>query len=302
MRSSQGRGAVRDPYAWDLATSGGPPNLDHASEIRGDAQRIRQAWREPGARIVCLDDEGRFEDEPFGRPITPADGEEPGDDDVFLGRLEGHPWFARRDAGPYTAVLRNARLTPGEREVASAAQAILNWVRVTRRCVRCGGELVRTRGGFAAECAQCGHETFPRTDPAIICAVLDYDNRLFLAHQGSWERGRVSVLAGFVEAGETVEQAVHREIAEEARLRIASLRYLGSQPWPMPRSLMLSFVARSDSPGRVDGQELSWGGWYTRGEVNRLTGTGSLVLPPGASVGHHLIRAWLEDRLPGPED
>ncbi|SPF67259.1 NAD+ diphosphatase [Propionibacterium ruminifibrarum] len=301
MRLSQDLDAGRDPYMWDLAAWGGPPSLDHASGVREDAQLIEQAWREPGARLICLDDEGRFNDDPFGRPVTAADGDVPGDDDVFLGRFDGHPWFARRDAGPYTAVLRSARLTPGEREVASAAQAILNWVRTTRRCVRCGGELLRTRGGFAAVCSQCGYETFPRTDPAIICAVLDHDNRLFLAHQGTWEQGRVSVLAGFVEAGETVEQAVHREIAEEARLRIAALRYLGSQPWPMPRSLMLSFVARSDSPGRVDGQELSWGGWYTRTEVTRLTEAGSLVLPPGASVGHHLIRAWLEDRLPGPE-
>ncbi len=99
----------------------------------------------------------------------------------------------------------------------------------------------------------------------------------------------------------TAEQAVHREIAEEAGLRIAALRYLGSQPWPMPRSLMLSFVARSDSVGRVDGLELSWGGWYRRDEVNRLVDGGSLVLPPGASVGHRLIEAWLDGRLPLPE-
>lgn len=291
----------RDPYAWDIAAWGGPPRLDHASSLREEDRSVERAWREPGARIVCLDEAGRFDDDPFGRPITADDGGSPRAEDVFLGRFEGHPWFARRDAGPYPALLRSARLTPGEREVASSAQAVLNWARTTRRCVSCGGELVRTRGGFSAECTRCGRETFPRTDPAVICAVLDHDDRLFLAHQGRWERGRVSVLAGFVEAGETAEQAVHREIAEEAGLRIAALRYLGSQPWPMPRSLMLSFVARSDSVGRVDGLELSWGGWYRRDEVNRLVDGGSLVLPPGASVGHRLIEAWLDGRLPLPE-
>lgn len=302
MTSSQGRDADEDPFAWDIAAWGGPPNLDHASEAREDPALVDAAWREPGARILCLDEAGRFEDEPFGRPLVAADGEWPGAEDVYLGRLEGHPWFARRDGASHSVVLRSARLSTGERELASSAQAVLNWTRSARRCASCGGELVRTRGGFSARCSRCGQETFPRTDPAVICAVLDPDDRLFLAHQGTWEPGRVSVLAGFVEAGETAEQAVHRETAEEAGLRIAALRYLGSQPWPMPRSLMLSFVARSDSSGRVDGQELSWGGWYGRDEVGRLVADGSLVLPPGASVGHRLIEAWLEHRLPGPEN
>ncbi|WP_316667534.1 NAD(+) diphosphatase [uncultured Propionibacterium sp.] len=301
MTPSPDQNTAQDLYAWDIAAWGGPPSLDHASRTREDARLIERAWREPGARIICLDAAGRFNDDPLGRVITAADGDRPGAEDVFLGRFEGHPWFTRRDAGPHKTVLRSARLTPGEREVASTAQAILNWARSARRCVGCGGELVRTRGGFSAECSRCGRETFPRTDPAVICAVLDHDDRLFLAHQGAWERGRVSVLAGFVEAGETAEQAVHRETAEEANLRITALRYLGSQPWPMPRSLMLSFVARSDSSGQVDGRELSWGGWYSRSDVNRLAEGGALVLPPGASVGHHVIRAWLDGSLPTPE-
>lgn len=275
--------------------------LDHAALLRHDRTGLVALWQAPDARLLEVDPEGRIDVDPFGRPVSADDGPEPSESTIFVGLLDSVPWFAVRVDHACGTTVRQAVLTAGEREIASSAMAALNWYRRSRHCVLCGGDLVRTLGGFAAVCQRCGAETFPRTDPAIICAVLDHDDRLYLAHQASWEGGRVSVLAGFIEAGESAEQAVWREIAEEASLELETVRYVGSQPWPLPRSLMLSFVARSPGGGHVDGDELSWGQWYSREQLRAGVSTGELALPPGASVGRYLIDSWLKGVLPVPE-
>lgn len=274
--------------------------LDHAGVMRGAPEVLAKLWCTPGSRLLVIDQQGRFDPEPFGQPI-PADAEPyPAEATVFLGLLRGVAWFARRGTGERACTVRESSLDPGQRQVAVAAIAVLNWYRNNQYCVVCGGQLTRTRGGYSAVCTNCGRETFPRTDPAVICGVRDPDNRLFLAHQATWPAHRVSILAGFIEAGESAEQAVHREIQEEASLRLTGLHYLGSQPWPMPRSLMFSYVATSNDAGQVDGDELAWGHWYTRDEVRRRVAGGQLELPAGSSVGHHIISLWLDGRLPEP--
>lgn len=292
---------INKSFDWSLSGWDAPALLDHASELRHFPERLTHLWRSPDTRLLEVDTAGRFDPEPFGRPVTASDGADLTESTIFLGLLNGHAWFARNVADPRTTTLRQAHLDEGHRELASAALASLNWYRRSRHCVVCGGILRRTLGGFAAVCTSCGTETFPRTDPAIICAVLDSDDRIYLAHQSSWRDERVSVLAGFIEAGESVEQAVSREIGEEADLPLSALRYLGSQPWPLPRSLMLSFVARSDGPGQVDGEELAWGGWYSRDQLLKAVRLNELSLPPGESVGRRLINSWLEGVLPAPE-
>ena len=169
-----------------------------------------------------------------------------------------------------------------------------NWHRTHGFCGVCGHATRVTYAGSVRKCDHCGTEHYPRTDPAVIMAVTDPDDRLLLARNASWPPNRASVLAGFVEPGETLEAAVARECAEEAGLRITSVRYLGSQPWPLPRSLMLGFTATvDDSALRLDGAELDWAKWYSRAELKEAVNTGELLmLPTEISISRRLVNHW----------
>lgn len=287
-----------ESLSWKLRGWEEPALLDHAGWLRADPDQLDLLWANPASRVLPVDRGGRVDLDPFGEPTGARPGEGLPESTAFLGMLDEVAWFARRSGDERHHTVRENALDPSQRQVVVAAVAVLNWYRSNQHCVVCGGHLVRTKGGYAAVCTQCGRETFPRTDPAIICGVRDPEDRLYLAHQSTWEPGRVSILAGFIEAGESAEQAVHREIHEEAELRVSGLHYLGSQPWPMPRSLMFSYTATSEDPGHVDGDELAWGGWYTREQVRARVDEGTMSLPAGSSVGHRIIFDWLDDRLP----
>jgi NAD+ diphosphatase len=132
----------------------------------------------------------------------------------------------------------------------------------------------------------------------VIVAVVDKDERLLLGSQASWPERRVSILAGFVEAGESLEQAIHREIAEEVDITLSQVRYFGSQPWPFPRSLMLGFVARASSTEIcVDGLEIATADWFSRDQVRTQVASGQIGLPGASSIAFRLIEAWLNDDL-----
>lgn len=169
-----------------------------------------------------------------------------------------------------------------------------NWHRTHGFCGVCGHATRVTYAGSVRKCDHCGTEHYPRTDPAVIMAITDPDDRLLLARNASWPPNRASVLAGFVEPGETLEAAVARECAEEAGLRITSVRYLGSQPWPLPRSLMLGFTATVDDPSlHLDGAELDWAKWYSRAELKEAVNTGELLmLPSEISISRRLVNHW----------
>ena len=151
--------------------------------------------------------------------------------------------------------------------------------------------------GRSRQCETCGTQHFPRTDPAVIVAILDDADRLLLGHHIGWEATRRSIFAGFVEAGESVEQAIHREIAEEVGLEVCDLVYAGSQPWPMPRSLMLGFWARSSGTVCVDGEEITSATWYTRESLLEAVAAGEVTLPPKASIASRLVQRWLDSQL-----
>ncbi|WP_199433885.1 NAD(+) diphosphatase [Qaidamihabitans albus] len=182
----------------------------------------------------------------------------------------------------------------------TTAMALRNWHRRARFCARCGERAHPLHFGWATRCAGCGREEYPRTDPAVICLVHDdagtNGERVLLARQPIWPPGRYSVLAGFVEAGESLEGCVEREIREEAGVDVRDIRYLGSQPWPFPRSIMLGFAARADAGAPLvpaDG-EIEDARWVPRHEVrSAFAGEhADLLLPGSASIAYVMLRAW----------
>jgi len=152
--------------------------------------------------------------------------------------------------------------------------------------------LTLTRGGFSANCGQCGIEHYPRTDPAIIVAVSDGE-RLLLGRQAGWPEKRWSVLAGFLEPGESLEQTVAREVMEEAGVRVRSASYVASQPWPFPSALMLGFRAEAEPQPVTVGEELQDARWLSVDELLTQVADGDLLLSPKISISRWLIEDWL---------
>lgn len=305
--------------------------LDRADHLRGDADALAAAW--PTARILPIDELG----------LAPVDASDAladlrGRDVVasvanalFLG-LDGTggAWFAidadaaggaRADASidpgavgtdgapmpaPRRIDLRTAAATWPAREAAAfaAARATLHWRRRHRYCGACGGAIAFSRGGWLGHCAQCGLDHYPRTDPAVIVAVGDGD-RLLLGRQSTWPARRWSVIAGFVEPGESLEQTVAREVHEETGVRVSSCRYVASQPWPFPGALMLGFIAEAE-PGAIAqaGEELEHARFFDRTDIEAALAAeargaaeeGPFLLPSRISIAHALVRGWMATR------
>ena len=179
------------------------------------------------------------------------------------------------------------------------AQALAEWHRAHRFCPRCGGGLVSSGGGYVLTCESCRRQQFPRTDPAVIMLVTDGE-RALLGRQASWPAGRFSTLAGFVDPGESLEQAVAREVMEEVGVEVSDVAYFGNQPWPFPSSLMVGFFAQAVTTDiSVDGDEIESARWFTREEMRTEAEAGTLVLPGGISISRSIIEAWYGAPLPG---
>jgi NAD+ diphosphatase len=177
--------------------------------------------------------------------------------------------------------------------IMTCAVALANWHGAHSRCARCGAGTEPVQAGWARACPACGAEHYPRTDPAVIMAVVDGDNRILLGRPAHWARSRYSTLAGFVEPGESLEDAVRREVAEETGVVVGAVHYQGSQPWPFPSSLMLGFRAQAvRTEIVVDGVELAQARWWTREELALDLATDELVLPPRTSIARLLIEDW----------
>lgn len=219
------------------------------------------------------------------RPGAPEEG------DILLGVL-GETLYYARPVGEDPSESTGFRETPTE--LVATAQALVQWHRTDPPCERCHGDTVPVDAGQRRQCTRCGSLLFFRTDPAVIVAITDDDGRLLLARQRTWPEGRVSVIAGFVEPGESLEQACAREVLEEVNLEITGARYFASQPWPYPRSLMVGFTARTGDPGAlaVDGEEIVEASFLTKEELASRLAAGRIKLPGGASLGRALIDAW----------
>ena len=217
---------------------------------------------------------------------------------LFALDLDAQPPEARRRLNEQgrIATLREAGslLAPQEAGLAAYTVGLLNWHRRHRFCPACGAALLVTDAGFSRTCPACGAQHFPRTDPAVI-VLVEHDGHALLGRQAGWPPRQYSVLAGFVGPGESLEEAVIREIKEESGITAYDPRFVGSQPWPFPMSVMLGFEARSHGGAPVprDG-ELEDVRWFTRAEVGEgLVGrSAELVLPPGISISYFLVERW----------
>ena len=192
--------------------------------------------------------------------------------------------------------LRSAgvRLHPFHAAVFAYARAVAHWQARTRFCGACGAALHLGALGHRARCTNpaCALEHFPRVDPAMI-VIVSWQGQCLLGTQSTWSQGRYSTLAGFIEPGESLEDAVRREVFEEAGVRVGACQYHSSQPWPFPSSLMLGFTAQASDPAIHVGRELSDARWFSVDEIVSGLGERTLVLPPRLSVSHELIAHWL---------
>jgi NAD+ diphosphatase len=194
------------------------------------------------------------------------------------------------------ATLRDVGAVLSDRDAGllTTAVALESWHATHRHCPACGSVTTVAEGGAVRVCPVDGTLQHPRVDPAVIMAVVDDDDRLLLAHQARWPARRFSTLAGFVEPGESLEQAIVREVHEETGVTVTATTYLGSQPWPFPRSLMLGFVARAATTAITEDEvEISEARWFSRSALHTAAATGDIVLPPPVSIARRLIEHWL---------
>jgi NAD+ diphosphatase len=280
--------------------------LDRAGALRRDAGRMAELRAAPESRALVTTDAGVYlrDAAPALVPLDALDGvmsAEP----LLLGiDDEGRALFALDAEGAAIPALARAEPTP-LREAAALldqrdgglvayAGALLNWHRRHRHCSVCGAPTRIEEAGLLRVCPACGAHHHPRTDPVVIMLVTDSD-RVLLGRQPSWPAGRYSALAGFVEPGESLEEAVIREVREECGVEAADPRYVSSQPWPFPSSLMLGFSARyaAGEPVVRDG-ELDAVGWFDRAEVAAAAEErGPLRLPPRLAIARRLLDGWL---------
>jgi NAD+ diphosphatase len=288
-----------------LARSG----LDRAAEERPTPGLLNDARADAATKVLVVDGDAaplatRDSLMWIGPADVPAEAEW-----AFLGRDEQGSAVlaavvARTDSELFPApagwaALRavGGSLSARDAGVFVEALSLGRWLLEAPFCPACGARTEVRSAGWARRCPSCGREHFPRTDPAVIVAITSaqHPDRLLLGSNAMWAGSRFSCFAGFVEAGESLEGAVAREMREEAGVDVVDVRYRGSQAWPYPRSLMLGFLATAadDSAAEADGEEILAVRWFDRGEIGAgLAGESDVLLPGRASIAHHLISDW----------
>ena len=283
--------------------------VDRAEELRSDEDALRAGWADAKLLRVDRRNQVRVSDSALVLGEASELGPEPVEGAIFLGIRDGHHVWATRvlaQTGTVADLRRiGERLDDADADLMVSAVALLNWHDNAGYSAVDGSPTRPTMSGWSRISTETGHQEFPRTDPAIICLVHDGHDRVLLARQPVWPERRFSVLAGFVEAGESLESCVVREIREEVGVEVRDVRYLGSQPWPFPRSLMLGFAAIADPEQALDFRdgEIIEARWFTREEVRAALATGDwasaedtpLLLPGSISIARGMLEGWAKD-------
>jgi NAD+ diphosphatase len=273
--------------------------LDRADHVRLDAERLAGMMANTDARLLrlaeldpVLDEEGRLA---WG-PLDGAAG-----DYLFLGLDEGAPLFAplvRMQAlgqRAWSVFRLLSMMSARDAAIWGAARSLNEWHNRHGFCGICGTATEIYRAGWGRKCPHCGAEHFPRVDPVVIM-LAEHDGRVLLGRQPQYPQGRYSALAGFVEPGESIEEAVARELMEEAGVAASDVRYVASQPWPFPGSLMIACIASAESDAlNLDGDELEDAFWATRAEVDAaLAGDAAAPFqaPPAFAIANTLLTRW----------
>ena len=283
------------------------PDFDRCGPRRSDQAWVAQLWEDSSTRVLVFAG-SRFGVIDGAPAWVPSDQAAAGTR-ILLGVGPDGARFAvlgarelADETGTRWVGLREAfGLTPPD-ELALLVQAVglVEWHHAHRHCPRCGGVLEAREAGNVLRCVDCGRDQFPRTDAAVIMLITDSEDRALLGRQPSWPQGRWSTLAGFVEPGETLEDAVRREVFEEAGVVVGEVTYAASQPWPLPASLMLGFTGKAlTTEIEVDGREIQDARWWSREDALAAAEDGSLVVPPGISISRSLITGWYGADLPG---
>lgn len=264
----------------DSATCVAELRGDRLRTLRDDAGEVRLVMRPPSdadrARLGL--DLGRDADgTAYVAVIDDGPAAEPG----WLGLRQAGSSLGARDAGIFTTAL-----------------ALANWHATHTHCPRCGARTEPVSAGWIRRCTSDGSDHYPRTDPAVIMSVLDQDDRLLLGRSPQWPEGRFSVLAGFVEPGESFEAAVAREVREEVGVVVEQVRYLGNQPWPFPASIMIGYTATARQTAlTLDAVEMAEAHWVTREQYRAQLRSGQVRTPSGISIAKRLIERWLGHRV-----
>jgi len=280
--------------------------LDRADHLRLDEARLAELTASLGARLLrlaqldpLLDEEGRLA---WGSLAELDEGAEL----IFLGLDAGTPRFApmvRAELGQRAwGVFRTLGLmAPEDAAVWGAARSLIEWHNRHFFCGRCGAPTRMFRAGWGRRCGGCGLDHFPRVDPVVIM-LAEHGGKVLLGRQPQYPEGRYSALAGFVEPGESIEEAVARELAEEAGIAVSNVRYIASQPWPFPGQLMIACIAEAASDALVlDRNELEDAIWVDRaGAAAALAGDAAapFLAPPPFAIANTLLRAWVEESGP----
>jgi NAD+ diphosphatase len=270
------------------------PGLDRADSLRSDPDQIRRLAETNDARELVWKDgipqigpNGEIQWQAVERP------------DLFLGLDGGSPRFcALQDevaSGPAIFWLV-ATLSASDAPVFAAALSLARWHSRHRFCANCGNATDVVRGGWSRRCPKCDAEHYPRVDPVVLM-LAEHDGKLLLGRQHHYPPGRYSALAGFVEVGETIEDAVARELKEESGIEVADVTYVASQPWPFPSSMMIGCTARALSDDvTVDRAELDDARWFTREDVERAVSgdvDAPFQPPPPHAIARTLLERWL---------
>jgi NAD+ diphosphatase len=290
----------RAPTPFHFAHSG----HDRLGRHRIDATWAEGQWTRTDPCVLVVGDGVVAMDGDRLRLLTPGDA--PVGERAVLGTIDGQTYLAvfaddiGDDLDPTPVRQAGVAIDAAHGGLLVHALGLANWHRTHPRCARCGEPTEVAEAGHVRRCPSCQAVHFPRTDPAVIMLVTDDQDRALLGHQPSWKEGRYSTLAGFVEPGESLEDAVRREVHEEVGVRLSEVRYAASQPWPFPSSLMLGFFATAATTKiDVDGREMADARWFTRDELTALTRDREVLLPGVVSISRWLIESWHGTELPG---